>query len=79
MVSKSILLEDLKASYQNGKLLKTPTIQYNERLKKLGFPSLEYSRLRADFIEVNKIVNQIGCIPIDKFFKINDEILTCST
>ena len=40
--------------------------------------SLEYSRLMADVIEVYKIVNQIDRIPIDKFFKLNDEISTRS-
>ena len=45
---------------------------------KLGIPSLEYRRLRADVIEVYKIVNQIDRIPIDNFFTINDEISTHS-
>ena len=38
-------------------------LPYNERLKKLGIPSLEYRRLRADVIEVHKIVNQIDRMP----------------
>ena len=53
-------------------------LPYNERLKKLGIPSLEYRRGRADVIEVYKIVNQINRIPIDKLFTINDEISTRS-
>ena len=53
-------------------------LPYNERLKKLGIPSLEYRRLRAGVIEVYKIVNQIDRMPIDKFFTINDEISTRS-
>ena len=63
-----------KANYQDGKLLKN--LPYNERLKKLGIPSLECRRLRADVIEVYKTVNQIDRISIDKFFTINDEIST---
>ena len=53
-------------------------LPYLEGLKKLGIPSLEYRRLRADVIEVYKIVNQIDRIPIDKFFTINDAISTRS-
>ena len=53
-------------------------LPYNERLKKLGIPSLEYRRLRADVIEVHKIVDQIDRMAIDKFFTINDEISTRS-
>ena len=57
-------------------MLKTPTVQ--RKAEKLGIPSLEYRRLRADVIEVFKIVNQIDRMPIDKFFTINDEISTRS-
>ena len=45
---------------------------YNERLNKIGMPSLEYRRLRTDEIEVYKIVKQIDGISINRFFKIND-------
>ena len=47
---------------------------YNDRLKPLSIPSLEYRRLRADLM----IVNQIDRTPINKFFKTNDEISTRS-
>ena len=34
-------------------------LSYQERLRKLGLPSLEYRRERADLIEVYKIMNNI--------------------
>ena len=41
---------------------------YQERLKELGLPSLEYRKLRADAIEVFKIINRIDVVNINKFF-----------
>ena len=37
-------------------------------MKDLGLPSLEYRRLRADVIEVFKIINRIDVVNVDKFF-----------
>ena len=34
-------------------------MNYNQRLSKLNLPSLEYRRLRGDYIEVYKILHQI--------------------
>ena len=45
---------------------------YEERLKKLGLPSLEYQRIRAVVIEVYKILNQLDHVSINKFFTIMD-------
>ena len=42
-------------------------LSYQERLKKLGLPSLEYRRERADLIEVYKIMNNIDQVEKDTF------------
>ena len=44
-------------------------------MKTLGLPTLEYRRLRADVIQVYKILNQIDRVDIDKFFTMS-ELLT---
>lgn len=46
-------------------------LTYQERLKSLGLPSLEYRRERADLIEVFKIMNKIDDIEKEKFFTIS--------
>ena len=46
-------------------------LTYQERLKTLGLPSLEYRRERADVIEVFKILNKIDEIDKDKFFTVS--------
>ena len=43
-----------------------------DRLKTLGLPTLEYRRLRADVIQVYKILNQIDQVDIDKFFNMSE-------
>ena len=43
-------------------------LSYPERLRKLGLPTLEYRRERADLIQVFKILNGIDCIERDKLF-----------
>ena len=39
-----------------------------DRFKALGLPTLEYRRLRADVIQIYKILNQMNQVDIDKFF-----------
>ena len=53
-------------------------LPYEERLKQLWLPTLEYRRLRADVIEVYKIINQYDQININKFFTIMDNTTTRS-
>ncbi len=44
------------------------SLPYHERLKILGLPTLEYRRLRADMIQVYKILNGIDLANKDKLF-----------
>ncbi|MCG8045675.1 MAG: reverse transcriptase family protein [Candidatus Thiodiazotropha endolucinida] len=43
---------------------------YSERLRKLGLPTLEYRRERADLIQVYKILNNIDILDKDKLFTV---------
>ena len=43
-------------------------LSYPERLRKLGLPSLEYRRERADQVEVYKIMHSIDKLDKDKLF-----------
>ncbi len=47
------------------------SLPYHERLKILGLPTLEYRRLRADMIQVYKILNGIDLANKDKLFTMN--------
>ena len=42
---------------------------YSERLKRLGLPTLEYRRERADIVEVYKIMNDIDLANKEKLFQ----------
>ena len=44
---------------------------YEDRLKTLGLPSLEYRRERSDMIQVYKIMHNIDKVDKDKFFTVN--------
>ena len=47
-------------------------LSYHDRLLKLGLPTLEYRRLRADLIQTYKIVNNIDNISSKTMFVINN-------
>ena len=46
-------------------------LSYEDRLKTLGLPSLEYRRERSDMIQVYKIMHGIDKVDKDKFFTVN--------
>ena len=46
-------------------------LSYEDRLKTLGLPSLEYRRERSDMIQVYKIMHGINKVDKDKFFTVN--------
>ena len=47
-------------------------LSYHERLRKLGIPSLQYRRMRADMLQVYKILHGIERINPDVFFELAD-------
>ena len=46
-------------------------LPYEDRLKTLGLPSLEYRRIRSDTIQVYKIMHGIDRVDKDKLFTVN--------
>ena len=59
------------------KLVRTIShLTYQERLKCLGLPSLEYRRERAGLVEVYKIMNGISDVDKEKFFTISNYTAT---
>ena len=44
-------------------------LNYSDRLREVGLPSLQYRRVRADLIEVYKILNAIDKCDKNKLFK----------
>ena len=51
-------------------------LSYQQRLRKLGLPSLQYRRLRADMLQVFKILHVIDRINPSIFFDLMDEART---
>ena len=70
----SIILENVQR--MATRMVNTLSLTYEERLKTLGLPSLEYRRLRADMIEGYKILNNIDKVDINKFFTIIERLIT---
>ena len=58
-------------SYQTNSSYESPMKRksYAERLKRLGLPTLEYRRERADMVEVYKIMNNIDLTNQEKLFQ----------
>ena len=51
-------------------------LNYTERTKELGLPSLQYRRTRADMVEVFKIMNGIDNSDKDQLFSVQSESRT---
>ena len=45
-------------------------LQYSDRLRTLGLPSLEYRRLRSDMVEIYKILNDIDHADKEQLFEL---------
>lgn len=43
-------------------------LTYNERLKRLGLPSIKYRQIRADLIQTYKIIHRIDNLTCSDFF-----------
>ena len=48
-------------------------LSYEERLRKLGIPTLEYRRHRADLIQVFRIFSGIDRMDVNLFFSLHNE------
>ena len=46
---------------------------YEEKLKQCGLTLLKHRRVRGDLIQTFKIVNQIDDLPVETFFKMDEE------
>ena len=46
-------------------------LSYPQKLKKLGLPSLQYRRLRADMLQVYKIIHGFDRVTIETFFELS--------
>ncbi|XP_069122448.1 uncharacterized protein [Argopecten irradians] len=51
-------------------------LTYEERLKRLGLPTLEYRRMRADIIQTFKILKGIDILDVDKLFQETGQRIT---
>ena len=64
MIKKYILLNYIK---------KCKGLSYEERLRKLGIPTLEYRRHRADLIQVYRLFSGIDRMDANVFFSLHNE------
>ena len=70
-LSKDILALE-KVQRRATKLVKgLQNVEYEDRLKILGLPTLLYRRKRADMLEVYKILHGFSNVDSEKFFQIN--------
>ena len=53
---------------------KCKCLSYEERLRKLGIPTLEYRRHRADLIQVYRLFSGIDRMDANVFFSLHNEV-----
>lgn len=72
-VSEIKLLEGVQR--RATKMLKGyENLEYEDRLRKLGLPTLEYRRLRADLIQVYRLFSGIDKVSPEHFFSIQEDL-----
>ena len=69
MLKKDIIAIENVQRRATKRISELRTLPYHERLKKLGLPTLEYRRERADMIQLYKIRNKIDIVDTRSMFK----------
>ena len=76
-VNEIILIEGVQRR-ATAMIKKCKGLSYEERLRKLGIPTLEYRRHRADLIQVYRLFSGIDRMDANVFFSLHNEDEACS-
>ena len=71
---EQIIFENIQRSLATRLLPNLKKLQYHERLKILGLPTLQYRRLRSDIIQVFRIMHNIHKIDKKQVFTLNRNV-----